>query len=210
MCTDLLPLNIDPRINTLDRLGCERLEALQIAADELLNIGDPMRVDARYLDALAEDMQTYFLTGEEAEDQKRRAIANSFQIHRKKGTPWALTQAFGALDMGARIEEWFDYDGEPYHFRLDLSPTDKQITIELRDKLLESVNDLKNVRSTIDELVLSYLNVHTVAVSAGAVGESCSTAEPINGYTIEAASTLSAYAGAVGEASITIRGGAYE
>lgn len=210
MCTDLLPLNIDQKITALDRLGCERIEALQIAADELLDIGDPMRVDARYLHALAKEMQAYFLAGLETVAQKRRAVANSFQIHRKKGTPWALKQAFEALDMGVEIEEWFDYGGDPYHFKLDLSPTDRQITAKLRHRLLESVEDLKNVRSTIDELKLSYLNRHTVSASAGAVGESGSTAEMIDGYTVEAARTMFSAMGAVGETSITLQGGAYE
>jgi phage tail P2-like protein len=170
MCTDLLPLNIDPAINTLDRLGCERLSALEIAADELLDIGDPMRVDARYLDALAEEMQTYFLTGEETEDQKRRAVANSFMIHRKKGTPLALERAFDAYDLPVIVREWYDYGGEPYYFALDVDIEGMGFSAETVERITALVGELKNVRSTLDYIQPT---VTPITCEASAIAVSC-------------------------------------
>lgn len=53
--------------------------------------------------------------------------------------------------MSRLVTEWFEYGGEPYHFRIDLL-TAPNITQDDTARLLAVVNASKNVRSVLDEL----------------------------------------------------------
>ncbi len=61
-------------------------------------------------------------------EKKRQAIAKSWEMHRAKGSRQGLVDAIDLLNFGAVVEEWFEYGGQPYHFRLtiDLNETDIQ------------------------------------------------------------------------------------
>ena len=49
---------------------------------------------------------------------QRQTIADSITIHRQKGTVAAIERVLQTLGVQAELEEWFDYDGEPYTFQL--------------------------------------------------------------------------------------------
>ena len=52
---------------------------------------------------------------------------------------------------GGVITEWFEYGGEPYHFRIDVLNA-PNMTEENRERLLAVVNASKNTRSWLDEV----------------------------------------------------------
>ena len=56
-----------------------------------------------------------------------------------------------SIFMSRLVTEWFEYGGEPYHFRIDLL-TAPNITQDDTARLLAVVNASKNVRSVLDEL----------------------------------------------------------
>lgn len=56
---------------------------------------------------LAEDIET-----------KRRFVRDSDLIHAKMGTPWAVERLLSSYFTDAKVEEWFEYGGEPYFFRI--------------------------------------------------------------------------------------------
>jgi P2-related tail formation protein len=59
--------------------------------------------------------------------------------------------------LSGEIKEWFEYGGEPYKFKVDLGAQDREITPELRDKLIQLINTYKNERSWLEEIILAYL-----------------------------------------------------
>lgn len=80
-------------------------------------------VQAEWLPALAEQLH---VAGDEGwllartERQRRDLILQAIALHRRKGTRWALSQVLTTLGLNGRISEWFEYQGEPYRFRIDL------------------------------------------------------------------------------------------
>lgn len=80
---------------------------------------------------------------------KRELVKNSIDIHRHKGTPYAVEKAVQTIYSDSKIAEWFEYGGKPYYFKVTL------ITAPLTGKsdivkLIRAINTAKNVRSWLD------------------------------------------------------------
>lgn len=110
---------------------------------------DDMKVDL--LDHLAYQLHVDSYEQTDAIDVKRQLIKRSIAIHRHKGTVFAVKTAIATVFEQANLSEWFDYGGEPYHFKVD------KITAALRGnkditRLVELINQSKNVRSWLDEV----------------------------------------------------------
>lgn len=52
--------------------------------------------------------------------EKREIIKNAIELHRYKGTKYALIKVLNSLNIDGEIKEWFEYDGEPYFFKVIL------------------------------------------------------------------------------------------
>jgi len=85
-------------------------------------------------------------------ETKRNVIASSVFIHRHKGTAGALKRALAALGLGVEISEWFEYGGDPYHFRADVKVYDRGITAKEIDSILSAIQMAKNARSYLEAL----------------------------------------------------------
>jgi len=83
-------------------------------------------------------------------EQKQNMIKNAFLLHKYKGTPYAIKQVFESLGITAELQEWFQYNGNPYMFRiwLDTVISDEETYIEL----VKLINEYKNVRSWLDSI----------------------------------------------------------
>ncbi|MCF6777570.1 phage tail protein I [Thiotrichales bacterium 19X7-9] len=84
------------------------------------------------------------------EAQKRQMIAESIDIHRKKGTLGALEKALGAMDYEINVREWYQYSGGiPHTFTIDvITDTTKNDKVSLDLDLIRNVIDTnKNVQS---------------------------------------------------------------
>lgn len=80
-------------------------------------------------------------------ETKRNSVKTAIQYHRYKGTAWAVKEAAGAVSKNAEVKEWFDYGGEPYHFK---AIAENPITLEELRLFMQSIMDAKNVRSWLD------------------------------------------------------------
>lgn len=56
-------------------------------------------------------------------EQKRQLVREASLWHRRKGTPWAVEQVVSIVFPGAKVAEWFEYGGDPYHFRVETEQT---------------------------------------------------------------------------------------
>lgn len=76
-------------------------------------------------------------------------VRQALENHRKKGTAAVVRNVVSIILEDGRVEEWFQYGGEPYHFRviLILGPMASEETIQ---KLVDTVYAVKNVRSWLD------------------------------------------------------------
>lgn len=83
---------------------------------------------------------------------KRKLVKESIAWHRIKGTPAAvemmLSSTFG---RSAKVSEWYEYDGEPYHFKVSVK-TKKFPTMESLGLTKQGVLAAKNTRSVLDSI----------------------------------------------------------
>lgn len=101
-------------------------------------------------------------------ETKKRLVKQSIKIHRTKGTPQAVIDLLQtAFPSDAVLLEWFDYGGEPYHFKI--------VTSEFEGydltKFLTALDSVKNARSYLDSVsvfknVFAYATNNIKAVSS--------------------------------------------
>lgn len=83
-------------------------------------------------------------------DQKRALVKSAIRRHRMKGTPAAVEELMQQVFGDGTVEEWFEYDGQPYHFRVvtnNMAVTNEQA--ELFVRALKSVTRQTAVLDTI-------------------------------------------------------------
>lgn len=91
-----------------------------------------------------------------AKSKKERAdlIRSAVELHRSKGTPYAIERALEVVGVDGHNEEWFEFDGEPYHFWVELSLGQKLSDLDL---IREMIMEYKNERSWFDGFVVMAL-----------------------------------------------------
>lgn len=105
------------------------------------------------LDILAYDFKVDWWDADYSLEEKRRTLKDSWRVHRMLGTKAAVELAISAIFPEVRVSEWFEYDGDPYHFRLFIDATDEDTSSERYRRVLERVNFYKNLRSHLDEII---------------------------------------------------------
>ena len=96
-------------------------------------------------------------------EAKRNWIKNAGAYSRLLGTPEGLLQYIRGYIPSARVEEWFQYGGLPYHFRLALPD---KLTQQRFEFILRAVEYAKNVRSALDTMNLSFQDETATAYHA--------------------------------------------
>lgn len=85
-------------------------------------------------------------------EEKKNVVRNALHVHRKKGTKFALLRVFELLNLDGKIEEWYEYDGDPYYFKASIDVSDRGVddaTIKLLERLIKTY---KNNRSWLEVL----------------------------------------------------------
>lgn len=95
-------------------------------------------------------------------DQKRYWIKNASYLYRVYGTPQGILNYLEGYFQNADIEEWWNYGGQPYHFRVTVSGEDyNEGKIAWAQKAILAA---KNVRSVLDDVTVD--NTANILVSA--------------------------------------------
>lgn len=101
------------------------------------------------LDVLAKDLNVILYDKTYSIEVKRALLRDAMYTHRHLGTPSAIERAIADIWADVKLEEWFEYGGDPYHFRLTVygDDTDEdEATTEL------IIKKTKNVRSILDSI----------------------------------------------------------
>lgn len=113
------------------------------------------RLPEPLLDILAHDFKVDWWNTEYTLEEKRRTLKDSWHVHRTLGTKYAVVTAISALCQRAVVQEWWEYGGAPYTFRLGIYVGDEQIAIEKHRQMLGKIQFYKNLRSVLDAIVYS-------------------------------------------------------
>lgn len=127
----------------------KEMQAVSRAAGYCLLLPRLDELSEALLDELAWEYHVDFYDQTMPIDQKREMVRQALENHRKKGTAAVVRNVVSIILEDGRVEEWFQYGGEPYHFRviLILGPMASEETIQ---KLVDTVYAVKNVRSWLD------------------------------------------------------------
>ena len=105
-------------------------------------------MDHEELDELAWELNIPWYDPEATEVVKREIIKKSDLIQQKLGTKWAVEDVFITYFGDAVLEEWWEYNGEPGHFRI--KTTNPTVTNENLNKCLAIVSKVKRLSAYLD------------------------------------------------------------
>lgn len=173
MSTLPVALERDKRAVGLARAAAKLLAARPEEIKKLAIYSGIDELPEELLDILAYDFKVDWWDGEYTLEEKRRTLKESWFVHRTLGTKAAVERALSAIYPGAEVREWFEYDGEPYHFKLSIDTTNDKVNDEKRRRVLERVEYYKNLRSHMDGIEY-YAGAEAVGkAAAGAVCRAC-------------------------------------
>lgn len=95
---------------------------------------------------------------------KRELIKRCMESHYKRGTVEAVEDVVLKIFGDAEVEEWFNYGGEPYHFRIHTSNT--SATDEMIRELTKIVKETQNVRSYLEAVIVEIIQSMTMYIGA--------------------------------------------
>ncbi len=149
--TSLLPPNVSDLERDLE-IALARIEDVEIP---IATLWDPWHCPLEVLPFLAWALSVDMWRSDWPETVKRRIVASSLSVHRKKGTRAAVDQALRDLGVTVELVEWFEAVPKAQRGTFDVTAwANENITSEpgylnqaLYDQLRQAVDNAKNTRS---------------------------------------------------------------
>lgn len=145
-------------------------EALEKRLEELERLRIVPNIDGleeELLAILARDFKVDWWDPSYTLEEKRRTVKGSWRVHKTLGTKAAVETAIRAIYPLTTVEEWFEYNGEPYHFRLNIDITSDSGDRERQRRVLERLNYYKSLRSHNDGVRYFLVPEKSWAVAGG-------------------------------------------
>lgn len=141
-------LKDDIQFAALGEAISEQLAENRQLAKKLIIYATIERLPEEVLDALAYDFKVDWYEINAPIWNKRQTIKEAISVHQFKGTKYAVETALHSMFMSAEVQEWFEYNGEPYHFKVVVYGNTSSNLKKLNSKLLYA----KNLRSVLDDV----------------------------------------------------------
>lgn len=154
---DLLKLQTKAMQNNSDVLGFTTAldEQIKKIADDIINVLTYSRIDElseESLDILAWQFSVDWYDAEGNLETKKQAINDALIVSQTRGTPAAVQRVVEIYFGDGHVEEWFEYGGEPYYFRIVTN--NPSATQEKAALLSKAVNSVKNLRSRLEMVII--------------------------------------------------------
>ena len=146
----LLPQSEDSKLKAIDLAYETRVAKIKQELQVISTLAQPKRADERFLPYLAHSHQVAFWSNDLTLDEKRAIIDFSIHLHRKKGTLFALKEVLKRLNIDVKFYEWFEYQGLPYHFKVDVDFLNRPIEDKDLKIIEEFVEIYKNEKSILE------------------------------------------------------------
>lgn len=140
-------LREDEQIYALATIAAEKLVERQREIDTIRIFSQIDTLPEELLDILAYDFKVDWWDHRYTLEQKRQTLKDSFLVHRRLGTKYAVETALSGVYPNSKVQEWFEYGGEPYTFRLLVNTSGQAMSLDLHKRAFELVNYYKNLRS---------------------------------------------------------------
>ena len=176
--TDIMPENLaeQPEVQALAYAVGRQVEKLLAYADGARTYAAIYAVPEKVLDLLAVELRTPSYDENFSIKVKRTLIAESLLFYAQMGTPAAVNRIIETIFETGYIEEWYEYDGDPHHFRAYVGDGGEVGPGELEEfrRVLSSV---KRLSSWLDDIITIATMDPEIVTFTGAMGR---------GYTITA------------------------
>ncbi|GEA17731.1 phage tail protein I [Moorella sp. E306M] len=160
---DILPPNIakDPKVSAAAQALDGELQAVTAAVDQCLLLARIDELPEPVIDQLAWQFHVDFYEPDLPLEQKRSLVKGTLDWHRRKGTPAAVEELVTAIFGDGEIQEWFEYGGQPYHFKVLTTNTSATTTdVQRFTRAVESVKNARSVLEAIEITATDELNMY--------------------------------------------------
>lgn len=169
---DIMPDNLleDSNVKAAAKAIDSELKKVANLCKETILIARIDELSEDVIDLLAWQWQAYPLTDIVLDLQtKRTLVKQSIKHHRTRGTPAAVSTYLNTVFKSGQVEEWFNYDGEPYHFKVNGMASETPDMDKLNE-IVRVINIIKNARSWLDGIsferkINDVINIGTVVSS---------------------------------------------
>ena len=152
LITDGLPdcISDEPRTQALAYAINRQLRKVLTYSDEARVYDGFRECPEVALDMIANELKIPLYKDAYDIETKRKMVANSFLYWCRMGTVYAMEQLCTDLFKDAKVTEWFDYEGEPGHFRIEVEGF--KVTQADVNKFIKDLRRIKRLSAHLDSL----------------------------------------------------------
>ncbi|MBO8136811.1 MAG: phage tail protein I [Desulfotomaculum sp.] len=152
---DILPESLikDPDVKALAQAIDPELQAISSVIVECILLTRIDELPEEVVDVLALQFHVDFYEPDLPLKQKRELVKNSISWHKRKGTPSAVEELVTAIFGDGEVQEWFEYGGQPYHFKV-LTNNSAATTTDVQ-RFERAVESVKNARSILEAVEIT-------------------------------------------------------
>lgn len=150
---DIIPPNLqdDKKIIAAAKSIDSEMQKVTAAINECIHLARIDELPEKVLDLLAWQWHVDFYEPIKIDiSKKRELIKQSIAWHRMKGTPAAVENVVSAAFEKSKVEEWYEYGGKPFFFKVVTE--DVTTDTEILDEMKRAINTVKNTRSWLEKI----------------------------------------------------------
>lgn len=151
--TKMLPSNLmkDEFVKALAEATEIQIKEMYREVEDIFDMSNVDKMPERLLDNLAYERSVDFYKYDSDLETKRRIVKSSMEIHRRKGTPYAVELVMQTFGLNGVVTEWWENELAPFHFSVELDISKRVGSIDHIKKMIERY---KNVRSVFAGFIL--------------------------------------------------------
>lgn len=128
-------------------------------------------LDEEAIDLLAVELRTKYYGQWLTLEEKRKIVKKTLLWYCRAGTLYTVQELADFVFQDAKVEEWFQYGGSAYLFRIMVQVISQDISLEKFLEFLQAVYGVKNTRSHLEAVIYTcHKETEVKAVAAGGVG----------------------------------------
>ncbi len=143
----------DPTTKALCAALNSQLAQVASEADLCLVLPAVKNIPERILDSIAFELHIDWYDAAAPLDVKQALVKNSDKVHMYLGTPYAVEQVIHDYFGDGYVIEWFEYGGQPYHYKVVTS--NPAVSGELAGRFVKAVEKVQNIRSRLEQVIIS-------------------------------------------------------
>lgn len=125
-------------------------------AESISALSDWNNIDtmtSNQLDELAWELNILWYNPAASLEVRRSVIKNSDKVYKHLGTKWAVQNVIHSYFGDGTVEEWWQYDGQPGHFRI--MTANQELEAEKLSECVNIVNKVKRASAKLDEIIIT-------------------------------------------------------